>query len=392
MILVCEPQCAGFEHVPFNAAFLAVVRCAFPEEDLVFLAERTHLGQVRNALQKYSTEGVLFQALKIPSRKAINLFRLSGEVSICRTVYGMAEKKGCRAVIFSSITSAGLYVVKVFAKRHSDVSTFIIPHSLLESVAKLPSPLPWEFPFWSRFPLTIGNNYGLTFIALGESIRENLCVRLPFLSEHVRAIDHPYFFKSIPVEERRVKPLCFGTFGVAHRQKGSHLFYRLAEEIAGEKAALEATFILVGHVIDRKLQAPPAAVNVPSANSPLSREEFECYAAMVDYAVFFYPADSYRLTASGAFFDALAFAKPLIAIRNPFFEHYFSRFGDIGYLCDDYAEVKKMVSDILMHGSGGRYERQIKNLLRCRKSLSLEKIGETLAEIIGPQKGERREN
>jgi hypothetical protein len=113
---------------------------------------------------------------------------------------------------------------------------------------------------------------------------------------------------------------------------------------------------------------------------------------MVDYAVFFYPADSYRLTASGAFFDALAFAKPLIAIRNPFFEHYFSRFGDIGYLCDDYAEVKKMVSDILMHGSGGRYERQIKNLLRCRKSLSLEKIGETLAEIIGPQKGERREN
>lgn len=40
-IILCEPQCWGFEHSPFNASLLCTVLIAYPRSRVIFLAEPT---------------------------------------------------------------------------------------------------------------------------------------------------------------------------------------------------------------------------------------------------------------------------------------------------------------------------------------------------------------
>ena len=49
-IILCEPQCLGFEHASFNAALLQTVLAAFPAAKVVFMAEKAHLACVREKL------------------------------------------------------------------------------------------------------------------------------------------------------------------------------------------------------------------------------------------------------------------------------------------------------------------------------------------------------
>ena len=43
MIIICEPQCIGFEHVEFNAALITLIQYAYPNKKILFLSESEHL-------------------------------------------------------------------------------------------------------------------------------------------------------------------------------------------------------------------------------------------------------------------------------------------------------------------------------------------------------------
>jgi hypothetical protein len=49
-ILICEPQCVGFQHSTFNAALLQTVLLAFPDQACVFVGQAEHLVWLRRAL------------------------------------------------------------------------------------------------------------------------------------------------------------------------------------------------------------------------------------------------------------------------------------------------------------------------------------------------------
>ena len=48
--LVCEPIACGFEHVPFNAGLLTIIRTGHPERRIVFCAESEHSEHVKRQL------------------------------------------------------------------------------------------------------------------------------------------------------------------------------------------------------------------------------------------------------------------------------------------------------------------------------------------------------
>src|SRR5688572_18277636 len=68
-IVVCEPQCRGFEHAMFNAALLRMIAFAYPEGPLDFLAEPDHLREVRKCLEAFGTgiaERIRWREMEIP--------------------------------------------------------------------------------------------------------------------------------------------------------------------------------------------------------------------------------------------------------------------------------------------------------------------------------------
>ena len=377
MIIVCEPQCAGFEHAEVNAALLAVISHAFPDEEIHFLAEKDHLRNVSKTLLDHSIENVLCEEIDIPKPGTINLTRLPAEKRLVRKAFDLARHHGCSTILFASITSAGLIAIKKLLKQYTELRCLVIPHGILETVIKRPSVLPWHFVFWFRFALKFGNQDRITYLVLGEPIKKRLAQELPEIKDKIRSITLPMFLQKtgeLPMLEPDI--IRFGTFGVAHHLKGSDLFFKIANDAVACSTLLNPEFTLIGHVGDRKLMKLRLDnVNIPSPDKPISRKEFDQYAANIDYSVYFYSPASYQLTASGALFDAFSYVKPIIALRNPFFEYYFDMLGDIGYLCDTYEDMRGVVLNILNTRPTERYEQQLKNILIGREEFSLQNLG-----------------
>ncbi len=137
--------------------------------------------------------------------------------------------------------------------------------------------------------------------------------------------------------------------------------------------------MLAGPVVDKGLRGvDPGPVRVPSPDAPLEGGAYAKEVRAVDYSLFLYDRQGYRLRPSAGLFDAFAFAKPVIALKTPFIEHYFRELGDIGFLCEDYDALKDRVLAILQSGPGEQYLRQREALLRGRERFSPERLGERL--------------
>ena len=111
---------------------------------------------------------------------------------------------------------------------------------------------------------------------------------------------------------------------------------------------------------------------------PLKQDEYEDFIKDIDYAVFLYDEDNYKLTASATLFDAFSHLKPIIALRNPYFEHYFDKMGDIGDLCDTYEAIKDLIISIVNNQPNERYINQQKNIFKGRNQFGLDKLAEKI--------------
>ena len=380
MIIICEPQCAGYEHVEVNSALLAVIKCSFPDQKVLFLAEEQHLEQVRQNAITYDLKNIEFKAIDIPPRYSSSLSRQPAEYQLCKMIFELAVQYQTGKVLFCSITSPGLIAVKILLRTYRQIRAIVIPHSILEKVVRRPSLRMGEIFFWFKLPLLFANTDQIHYLVLGPSIQEQLCQLFPNLKPYVGAIHHPYNFKNPEIcADPLQDTITFGSFGVGHRGKGTDIMFKMAGEICKQKTEYQSKFILVGPIIDKRIKHQPDAVFVPSANNLMSRSEFDYYASTIHYSLFFYKPNSYRLTASGALFDAFSYVTPIIALKNPFFEYYFRTMGDIGYLCDSYDQAKTIIINILNNKMSDQYRLQQQNILKAREKINIHKIAQSVA-------------
>jgi len=382
MIVVCEPQCSGFEHAEVNAALLAVLKQAFPGQRTLFLAERDHIARVGEALRRHAVEGIEFQPICLPRQRGY-VIRFVRELGLCKRVFALAARNGARWIIYSSITSQSLVSIKLLIKSFPQLRCGVAMHAVLATITKRPlRPLRWLF--WFRRALEFAHSDRLRYIVMGQPIADELRRRLPSIGDRLISIDLPYLYADPqPHEPFRDNVVRFGAFGVGHRDKGTDILFRLAADLQRVDACCRSQFTLLGPIVDWRLRKlTPDPVLVPSPSQPLSRADLDCRAKSVDYAVFCHKPQSYALRASAVFFDALSYLKPVIAYRAPFFEHYFRVMGDIGYLCDTYDEMRQTIVEIMRSRPAERYARQRANLLAGRGPLSPSRLGARLAELL----------
>jgi hypothetical protein len=371
MIIICEPQCVGFEHVEVNAALIAAMSCAFPQEEILFLAEKEHLELVSGMLEDQHVK-IQSREIGVPPRFLSNFRRLPRELLLCKNVFDIARNNAANKVVFISITSPTLISIKVLLRFFNEIECIAIPHSILNTITKRPSLVPTETPFWLRFWLVFGNMKRLRYLVLSPYIKERLSMSLPKIGQYVRSVDLPYFFDA-EKDSRRFNPdlIRFGAFGVASRSKGTDIFVAMAEEILHAHTPFVPEFVVVGHITNKTIEAlKQDSVIIASSDRPLSREDFETRAKSVDYALFLNRPDAFDLVASGSVMDAFSYVRPIIALKQPVFEYYFKTMGDIGYLCESYEEIKERILSILVNKPDERYRAQQCNILNGREQFS----------------------
>jgi len=381
MIIICEPQCVGFEHVEVNTALIAAMRCAFPQEEILFLAEKEHLERVSGMLKDQHVK-IQSREIGIPPRFLSNFRRLPRELLLCKSVFKIARNNGANKVLFISITSSTLIAIKVLLRFFTEIKCVAIPHSLLNTITKRPS-LVAETPFWFRFWLSFGNTRRLRYLVLSPYIKERLSFLLPKIGEYVRSVDHPYFFDAEKESRDLNRDLIrFGLFGAASRRAGADIFFVMAQEILLSHMRFAPEFVLVGHIADKSIEGLLEDSGIiESSDLPLSREDFETLAKSVDYALFLNRPDAYDLVASGSLMDAFSYVRPIIALKQPLFEYYFKTMGDIGYLCESYDEIKERILSILANKPNERYRVQQCNILNGREQFSPIVVSSQLATL-----------
>ncbi|WP_372774348.1 hypothetical protein [Mangrovibacterium sp.] len=381
MIAIIDSFRFGEEHAPFNAAFIDIVNKCFPDEKTEIYIQKEHWKIIYDILNQNSgpDSDRTFEILKgIDSKNGTLSLFLSYLICTFQDTK-VLFKSNSKLFFYTTANPLALFFIKLvnllLRKR-----VYVVLHGELEYLnkgndksLKLQTRLLRQ---WYRLIFWKFLTRNFSYILLGESIRSNLKSLKPsnFPNSNFITIDHPYFFKTGLQKSESFVPLNLGIVGHSAEVKGSHKIFELAELNDSEISNGKMKFKIIGHISNCILKYQNKLVETPSRNDFLPRTEYEKEISSLHYILFFYPNSMYQYIASGAFFDAISFEKPIIALRNSFFEHYFNRYGEIGYLCDSLEEMSYYLSNINLE----RYNLQLQNIKQAKKDLSLENISQRL--------------
>lgn len=187
-------------------------------------------------------------------------------------------------------------------------------------------------------------NINISFCVLGDRVIENLKL---IIGENIKcfySIDHPYFFnkKTDKNINNNKNIVSFATIGELNIFKGLYSYINLLEKVNIK----DKSFSIIGNTTDHIEELEKKNIIIKGKNHYLDRKEFENLISNIDYALYFYSSNKYKLTASGAIFDAINARKPIIALENDYFRYLFQKYGNIGYLCKDIDEMAEVINNI----------------------------------------------
>jgi len=373
-IAVVEPQMEAMFHAPFNAALLHAVALAYPGVAVSFRGFPDHLRIVRGILEQQAPEAAQRIEWRVTplagAGSLIARWRQAGRVM--REVLRAKER-----VVFCSISRMQLLVLKRAMRDGDDVRAVL--HGDLDQIAQPPRE---RFPMslMSLHRVLLQKNAGtLRYVLLSESIRAHVPQAFAAAFANAGVIDHPYHF--FPLQEAShalPKPMVLGMFG----NTGDG---RLLEQVArAVKAANpEVRFRLVGFLADdaavERLQ--PFVEDVGAV--PISREVFLERAEGVTHTLWLATTDSFQLRASGTFFDALAYAKPLVYTANPFIDPYYAMEPGIGVRCETMGDVPGSILELAACSTVEEYAAARAAMLRLRKRFTPHALAERLPASLG---------
>jgi hypothetical protein len=381
-IIICEPQCYATEHVEINAALAAVISRALSETKIMFMAKRQHANNVNVRLKEAKITPIESILIKPPKRGIkTHMQRLPEELRLVWKVFLFAYRQKANKIIFCSVTETGLFSIKLMIRIFPRIKCMVILHGMLENLINKELSKPWNRFFDIKTLLRVKVNINLRFLVLAGFIRDRLCKEISGIDQSIFVLEHPYFFHPYePHQPNEKRGLRFGSLGVGHSRKGTDVFIRLAKEICTTKIGSKHRFIHVGPITDKAI-TDLSPVEVVASEKQLDREIFRRFAREVDYVIYPFPQNSFQLTASGSLFDAFSFLKPVIAMRSPIFQYYFSLMGEIGYLCNNIAELTYSVSSLCNNFPNERYQRQRDKIYDSRKIFDIQHSAEKFKRI-----------
>jgi hypothetical protein len=234
----------------------------------------------------------------------------------------------------------------------------------------------WQFytkrveRFFSNNKEKIANN--VYFFVLGDNIKHNLKNHTPnSIFRRCCSIDQTYIFSHCKQKENtNNQAFFFGMVGQVRKGKSVSDYLSLARIFLSEINEGKAAFSIIGSVKTNREEIQAAKIEIPANSGSLSRTEYNQKISTLDYVLFFYDKDMYKFTASGPLIDALNFQKPVISLRNEYFEYMFDKYGEFGILVDSVEEMAIVIKNIITGKIKPNYPFD-----KIKKALSPEQIG-----------------
>jgi hypothetical protein len=366
MILVFEMLWTGTQHAVGNSATIQALARAYPDQVVRVFADPTHLTELRNDTELTASGHIEFASVALHPRHRgkthiVDWGRFRQEFATLRHGLAQVPKGETCLLMLISATPTAIFAASLLARLAGPrVGVQVGLHGNLNDAFGWRPRNPLTRAFDLRAALTARHPKRLRFMVLEEGIKDTLATLLPRAAARTDVLELPINIAEVAGQSVPdfAPPIRIGLVGLATAAKGTDLFLDIAREMMARFPG-KVTFHHVGRLTPDADPAPFAVLAEPPSSAHLPRAAFTARLAALHYVFLPIREGYYNLSASGAFLDAITWAKPVIARALPIVTPHFRRFGDIGYLCDSDGGMRDAVETIVTEMDAARYARQV---------------------------------
>lgn len=344
-ILYLDTYSTNNTHEMFNASSLKMIANIY--DNVEYRAAKSSKQNVSRLL-KGLPPNIHYNPIFLPNWGTKSIGRLC--MQIVATITNIYYILTCKEIniIINYNTAISLYPIN-WAAKVVNKKILVICHGEMQDLEiKRPTSLIFKksMTLFSRSNIKIAK--GLYFGVLGESILKNVeNIVSKQIKEKLISFNHTAIFDSYPLLPKiKNKKLTIGMTGNIRESKGLTSFLNIAKHFK-ENPYIE--FRVIGYLSCSREYIEKANVIIPKGvgSSFLSREEMYNQIQQLDYAIYLFPKDGYKYTASGSVFDAIDCERPIISLHNDYIDHLFKLCGDFGYLANDTNEMIQIIEQII---------------------------------------------
>lgn len=369
-VLLAELSMAGVFHAGVNAGFIRLMHEVYPDAEIHFTAEKSHIAACRKRLPgasvRYRKWPVFPKATKwsLPVRDILGcmyvvwLFLCSRKTDHLFITNLLPLTHWCVWVL------NGIFQRKICIALHGQLEVFLPD-----------SPLHLTKAYFRLHGFLFRRDWRTQYVILGVPVYETV---KPLFNRKMKVIiiDHPYDYGDneapvLPLEY----PLRFGQVGVGNRGKGTENLFRLGELLQDEIEAGQVELHLVGR-LDPELRVVANRWVKWSVES-LSEEDFAEKINSLHYTLLLRDARSGQAVASGSFFDSVKYGKPFLSLDSAFVRHYTGRFPGGGEVFPTIEELADAIRRICRDRDNGKYQELREALCLAQRGLSMQQIAES---------------
>ena len=332
MILIFEPICYGYEHVPINVSVIRIL-LAGGEKEILYYGEEKHCKMIRNELESGEQLYISFNSTILPSRKSVFYERFLTDL---KNIYSILvdDSKSVDLLVIASANSSVLISIKLVKSLfNKSIKCKIILHGGVRAIEGWRSKNPFLRMIDFTNALSWLNSKTIEYFVLERSIYDNVIKILPKIHPFLKYIDHPIqrnITDVSPLDICGESVIRIGFLGVVNEAKGFDEFFWAAEKIAADLPEV-FKFYVIGFSQETNCRFSEIFEYGPKYE-PVERSEYLRMANMMHYVCLPYKEGHYKYSASGALLDAISLKKPIIASDIEIFSTLFKKYGSIGYI------------------------------------------------------------
>ena len=384
MIIFAELQMQGDKHLQVNSGLLRIFLNHFFEKKILVICDEKHK---KGLVKKTPNIGrIIFQSFKFTGDNELNkkyiILKLVRETILAFKLFKTARRITCEVIIFASAFPFTAIFLRFFSKIFKQ-KIIVCQHGELGILTLHKNKFTTQIYRYVISSFFRNRNLNIIPIFFGESVKNKLFSLFPnFTKENIIVIDHPYEYNIFYNHRTLKNPIVFLNIGTGIITKKSHYIYELAKLCRENIEKDKIKFFQIGNISKEVLSYSNSLVKqLNKENSFMSTDVFENSLNNADYFIYFFTDNSlYDLCPSGTFFDAIKYQKPIVALHNPFFDYYFEKLGNIGYLCNNINEMAILLNNLSLNLNQHEYSLQLENLKKSSDLLSIESITQKFSE------------
>ena len=377
-MIIFDHRQTGFSHLKVNALMIYKLSHEYSSEIIHVFLENDYSKNVQRFYEdnNYSLENVEFHTFELPCDISKREYYRLYDISLIKSIIKYAVDNNETKIVSLFTTVFQLYALKFYAFKYNKISFLSVIHGELENTIvpfSVNDITKWLYHslFGIKIPLLFPTPKNMKYLVLGESIKTSFTERYPSFEDKMLAVDHGSFYYHDD-NERLKDTVCFGIIGQINLYKNGNNLLKLCEKIE-ELNIKNFEFLFIGHIRTKglleKLKQYTFVKIYTDEFSFLTEEKFKALMGDVDYCLYTYNENMYTMIASGAFWDAIGFYKPIVTLKNQYFEYYFNKYGNIGYLADNISDLANEIKNLTESKNMETYYAQIKNIKQIEKNV-----------------------